>query len=102
MIARQLEIFRCVKRVGSTAKAVRALDISQPAVSQSIKPHEAHAGFPLFFRARSRLEPTPEAHALLAEIDLALIGLGAIEHRIRALRNGADGNLSVAVASVIS
>jgi DNA-binding transcriptional LysR family regulator len=97
MIARQLEIFRCVMRVGSTAKAARALDISQPAVSQSIKALEAHAGFALFFRARSRLEPTPEAHALLAEVDRAFVGLDAIEHRIRALRDGADGTLSIAV-----
>jgi DNA-binding transcriptional LysR family regulator len=97
MIARQLEIFRCVMRVGSTTKAARAMGISQPAVSQSIKLLEKHAGFALFFRARSRLEPTPEAHALLAEVDSAFIGLDAIEHRIRALRDGSDGSLSVAV-----
>jgi DNA-binding transcriptional LysR family regulator len=97
MIARQLEIFRCVMRVGSTAKAAKTLTISQPAVSQSIKQLELHAGFALFNRTRSRLEPTHEAHVLLAEVDRAFIGLDAIEHRIRSLRDGTDGMLSVAV-----
>jgi DNA-binding transcriptional LysR family regulator len=97
MIARQLEIFRCVMRVGSTAKAAKTLGISQPAVSQSIKQLELHAGFALFNRARSRLEPTHEAQALLAEVDRAFIGLDAIEHRIRSLRDGTGGVLSIAV-----
>ncbi len=84
-------------RAGSTAKAARTLAVSQPAVSQSIKQLETHAGFALFFRARSRLEPTAEAHALLAEVDRAFIGLDAIEHRIRSLRDGGTDTLAVAV-----
>ena len=96
MLTRQLEIFRAVMRAGSTAKAARMLSISQPAVSQSIRQLEAHAGFTLFFRARSRLEPTAEAHALLAEVDRAFIGLDAIEHRIRSLRDGGTDTLVVA------
>lgn len=84
-------------RAGSTSKAARTLSISQPAVSQSIKQLETHAGFTLFFRARSRLEPTAEAHALLAEVDRAFVGLDAIEHRIRSLRDGGTDTLSIAV-----
>ena len=84
-------------RAGSTAKAALTLSISQPAVSQSIKQLETHAGFTLFFRARSRLEPTAEAHALLAEVDRAFVGLDAIEHRIRSLRDGGTDTLAIAV-----
>jgi DNA-binding transcriptional LysR family regulator len=84
-------------RAGSTSKAARTLSISQPAVSQSIKQLETHAGFTLFFRARSRLEPTAEAHALLAEVDRAFVGLDAIEHRMRSLRDGGTDTLAFAV-----
>ena len=97
MLTRQLEIFRTVMRTGSTAKAARTLSISQPAVSQSIKQLEAHTGFALFFRARSRLEPTAEARALLAEVDRVYVGLDAIEHRIRSLRDGGIDTLAIAV-----
>ncbi len=97
MLTRQLEIFRTVMRAGSTAKAALTLSISQPAVSQSIKQLEAHAGFTLFVRLRSRLLPTAEAHALLAEVDRAFVGLDAIEHRIRSLRDGGIDTLSIAV-----
>jgi DNA-binding transcriptional LysR family regulator len=97
MLTRQLEIFRAVMRAGSTAKAARTLSISQPAVSQSIKQLETHAGFSLIFRARSRLEPTAEAHALLAEVDRAFVGLDAIEHRIRSLRDSGTDRLAIAV-----
>ena len=37
MEMREIEIFRAVMQTGSTSKAASLLDISQPAVSQSIK-----------------------------------------------------------------
>ncbi|WP_233634708.1 LysR family transcriptional regulator, partial [Burkholderia cenocepacia] len=46
---------------GSTSKAAGVLEISQPAVSQSIRRLEGMAGFRLFERVRSRLVPTQEA-----------------------------------------
>lgn len=74
-------------RNGSTNKAAAVLQITQPAVSQSLKRLEAQAGLVLFNRANGRLVPTPEAHALLLEVERVFIGMDAITHRVRSLRD---------------
>lgn len=96
MLWRELEIFRALMGAGSTAKAAALMDITQPAVSQSLKKLEAAAGFALFNRLRGRLHPTPEAHALLAEVERAFVGLGSIEHRMRSLRRFGVNTLTLA------
>lgn len=86
MLLREIEIFRAVMNSGSASKAARLLNLSQPAVSQSLRKLEAHAGLPLFDRVRGKLVPTQEANALLAEVHRCFIGLDAIEHRLLSLR----------------
>lgn len=93
---REIEIFRTVMSFGSASKAAALLGISQPAVSQSIRKLESSAGFALFARLRGRLQPTPEAKALLHEVERSFIGLSAIEHRMRALRQFGLDRLSIA------
>ena len=65
MRATEIETFRAIMSSGSTRKAATLLGVTQPAVSQSLKRLEAEAGFELFQRLGGRLNPTPEARALL-------------------------------------
>jgi DNA-binding transcriptional LysR family regulator len=93
---REIEIFRALMHAGSTGKAADLLGISQPAVSQSIKKFEAESGLRLFERTRGRLVPTPEAQALLAEVDLYVSGFENLKHRVRSLRQFGLQRLSIA------
>lgn len=82
----EIETFRAIMSSGSARKAAALLGVTQPAVSQSLKRLETEAGFDLFQRLRGRLHPTPEAKALLVDVERMFVGLGDIEHRIRSLR----------------
>ena len=93
---RDFEIFRTVMTSGSASKAAALLGISQPGVSQCLRKLEVRAGLALFQRVRGRLVPTPEAQALHAEIERSFVGLDAIEHRLRSLRQFGVGRLSLA------
>lgn len=93
---REIEIFRAVMLAGSTSQAANKLNISQPAVSQAIRKLEQHAALQLFERKRGRLIPTREAQGLMIDVDRHFIGLEAIEHRIRSLKNIDFGRLNIA------
>lgn len=82
----EIETFRAIMASGSARKAAALLGVTQPAVSQSLKRLEAEAGFQLFQRLRGRLHPTPEARALLVDVERMFVGLETIEHRIKSLR----------------
>lgn len=96
MILREIEVFHTVMRTGSASKAARLLNVSQPAVSQSLRKLEAYAGIALFQRLRGKLHPTQEAAALFAEVNRCYVGLDAIEHRIRSLRQFGVGRIRLA------
>jgi DNA-binding transcriptional LysR family regulator len=83
----EIETFRALMRSGSTRNAAALLHVTQPAISQSLKRLEVQAGLALFRRAGGRLVPTPEARALLSEVERVFIGMDAIEHRLRSLRD---------------
>lgn len=92
----EVETFRAIMSSGSARKAAALLGVTQPAISQSLKRLEAEAGFALFQRLRGRLHPTPEAKALLIEVERMFVGLGAIEHRLRSLRHFGLDQLTIA------
>src|SRR3954454_8643411 len=69
MRARQIEVFRTVMRCGTLTEAARALNVSQPALSQVLLHTEDEIGFKLFERVKGRLVPTPEAEELFPEAD---------------------------------
>jgi DNA-binding transcriptional LysR family regulator len=91
----EIETFRALMHVGSTRKAAALLNVTQPAVSQSLKRLESQAGLTLFGRERGRLLATPEAHALLADVERVFVGMDAIEHRLRSLRDFGVDQLSL-------
>ena len=98
---RQLEVFEAVMRTGSLSAAARALGVSQPAVSKSLRLTEQSAGLVLFRRTRGRLYPSPEAEALLPEALRMREEMRGVTALIQQLREGHAGNLTIAcVASV--
>jgi DNA-binding transcriptional LysR family regulator len=79
MNLRQIEIFHAVYTNGSVSAAARALNISQPAVTNTLRHAERQIGFPLFDRTKGRLIPTEDAHTLFGDV-------AEIQHRVDALR----------------
>jgi len=96
MNLRQLEVFEAVMRTGSLSGAARALSVSQPAVSKSLRLAEQAAGMVLFRRVKGRLFPSPEAETLLPEVVRMRGGLEAMSALVRRLREGTAGNVIVA------
>jgi len=82
-------------RSSSTRKAAALLHVTQPAISQSLKRLETQAGMQLFQRTGGRLVPTPEARALWVEVERVFIGMDAIEHRVRSLRDFGTNQLEL-------
>ena len=82
MNLRHIEIFHAVYTNGSVSAAARALNISQPSVSKTLRHAESILGFPRFERSAGRHVATDDAHALFAEVS-------EIQDRVHALREGA-------------
>ena len=94
---RQIECFRAVMHTGSMTVAATQLHTSQPNVSRAIALLQKETQMQLFERVGLRVVPTPEAHALLKEVDRVYVGLQSIRaaaDRIRTL--GVEG-LRIAV-----
>lgn len=93
---RHIEVFYAVMRAGSMTEAARVLNVTQPAVSVALKQLEARLKMKLFDRAGGRLQPTPEARALLPDVAEIFGRLGAVERLSQDLAGGARGIFSVA------
>ncbi|HVE54706.1 MAG TPA: LysR substrate-binding domain-containing protein, partial [Ramlibacter sp.] len=93
--ARQIDVFRMVMRLGSANRAASALHISQPAVTQLLQQLEERSRLRLFARSRGKLLPTPEAHALMEEVERVYEGMEAIQRKILALQAHEDQLLRV-------
>lgn len=72
MNERDLQIFRTVCQCGSMSKAAELLDMSQPAVSLTIRDLESCYGVKLFERANRRIMMTEEGETLLDYADSIL------------------------------
>ena len=98
---RQIDCFRAVMHTGSMTVAATQLHTSQPNVSRAIALLQRETGLRLFDHVGVRIVATPEAHALLREIDRVYVGLqaiGAAADRIRTL--GVEG-LRIAVTPAL-
>ncbi len=84
-----------VMRVGTMGGAAAALHVSQPAVTQLVHQLESRTGLRLFDRQKGRLSPTPEALALMEEVERVYDGLEAVQRKIAALRSHEDEVLRV-------
>jgi LysR family transcriptional regulator, glycine cleavage system transcriptional activator len=93
---RLLAVFETVLRRGSVRDAATELNVSQPAVSQSLRQLEAHIGTPLLDRATRPATLTAAGRILQTA---ALDGLGRISDALAAikrLQNADDGAVTIA------
>jgi DNA-binding transcriptional LysR family regulator len=88
MNLRQIEVFRAVMLSGSVTDAARLLHVSQPGVSRMLGHIELQLGLPLFERRRGKLQPTPEAQALYAEVEHVYQAVQRVDARARDLKDG--------------
>jgi DNA-binding transcriptional LysR family regulator len=82
---RQIEVFHTVMNARSITGASKVLNVSQPALSRTIRRIEDLLGIALFTRDRNGLVPTLEALEIYAEVDpllRQLTGVGAQIERI--------------------
>ena len=97
MNLRQIEVFHAVYVSGSITAAARALHVSQPSVSKTLRHTEDGLGFALFRRLKGRLLPTEEARVLFREVDEVYGRLGSLRVTARNLRSGGVSHLGIAV-----
>jgi DNA-binding transcriptional LysR family regulator len=102
MNVRQLEIFHAVMREGSISDAARALRVSQPAVTKSLRLLEEALGFALFRRVGGKLFPSPAAEALLPEVVRIERDVEAVAELAARLRDGQAGRLEVVSVSSLA
>jgi DNA-binding transcriptional LysR family regulator len=99
---KHVEVFHAVMRTGSVTAAARMLNVTQPAVSATLKHFESRLQMKLFERAGGRLIPTPEAQALLPDVAGIYGRIEAMERLVQDLAGGRLGTLSIAAASPIA
>jgi DNA-binding transcriptional LysR family regulator len=99
---RHVEIFYAIMRAGTITEAARVLNVTQPAVSVALKQLEARLKMKLFDRAGGRLQPTPEAKALLPDVAEIFGRIGAVERFSQDLAGGTRGFLSVAATAPLA
>jgi DNA-binding transcriptional LysR family regulator len=92
---RQVEAFRAVMLTGSMTAASELLGITQPAVSRLVRDFEIAAGLSLFERRGNQITPTPDAAALLAEVERSFAALSRIANAAQEIRAQAAGSLRI-------
>jgi DNA-binding transcriptional LysR family regulator len=95
MNLRQIEIFHAVYINGSVSAAARALGVSQPAVSKTLRHAEDTIGFRLFDRRHGRLIPTADARAMFGEVSEIQTKVAALKQTSRNIRLGNGGALRI-------
>ena len=99
---KHIEAFHAIMRTGSVTAAARALNVTQPAISSVLKHMENRLNINLFDRVGGRLQPTPEAHALMPDIVGIFGRLEAIKRLTHDLAGGLLGSLSIAATSPVA
>lgn len=102
MNPRQLEVFDAIMRERSISDAARALGITQPAVTKSLRLTEQELGVALFRRVGGRLFPSAAAEIFAPEVARVLGELAGVVRLSKQLRHGRAGRLVVAALPAIS
>ncbi|WP_296571086.1 LysR family transcriptional regulator [Phreatobacter sp.] len=102
MFDRQLEAFRAVMMTGGMTAGAEVLHVTQPAVSRLIRDLEYNLKIRLFERRGNQLSPTPEAVALLAEVERSYLGLEHVKAFAADLRSARAGSLRVAALPALA
>lgn len=101
MTLRQLETLYAIMRAGSVTAAARNLHVTQPAVSAVLKHAEQQLRMTLFERIGGRLHPTPEALALLPDLEEIFGRIDTVSRTMQELRDGRTGKLVLATSPTL-
>jgi len=96
MNLRHIEIFHAVYVNRSVSAAARALNVSQPAVTATLRHAEQLLGFSLFSRVRGRLIATEDAHHLFGNVAEIYGRVEALRQASRNIALGRGATLRVA------
>lgn len=99
---RQIEAFRCLMITGNMASAAKMMGVTQPAVSRLLKDLQADLQLSLFRKSGTRLEPTPEAIRLHAEVERSFIGLERVHAAAEEIRTRRDNSLKIAAMPALA
>lgn len=99
---RQIETFRAVMQTRSMTLAAEQLHTSQPNVSRAMGLLQKETGLKLFERVGLRVMPTPEADALLQEVDRVYLGMQSIRDAAERIREFGVGGLRIAASPAVS
>ncbi|MDB5955505.1 LysR family transcriptional regulator [Ramlibacter sp.] len=102
MNLRQMEVFRAVMLAGGVNSAAELLHVSPPAISKVLAQAARASGLTLFERVKGRLIPTPEAHALHAEIDQLWRGVEKVRDVSRALAQPTQATLRIVCSASLA
>ncbi len=97
---RQLVAFHTVHELGSLVKAARRLNVTQPALTRTIRELEALFGNPLFVRGNRGLAPTLFGEALAKRVASILAEIRYTADELNALSHADAGH--VVVGTVVS
>jgi DNA-binding transcriptional LysR family regulator len=90
-----LRAFLAVAEASNLSAAARALAVSQPALTKSIRRLERHFGVPLFERRARGMALTPLGEALVGHAKLIEAQCRLADAEIQSFRNGEGGRLRV-------
>ena len=97
-----LRLFVTVARAGSFSKAAEILNISQPAISKSVREFELQIGCRLLDRGPKGVKPTREGEALARHATILFGAERAAEEELRALRGLQRGTLRIGASTTIA
>ncbi|AEI80936.1 transcriptional regulator LysR family [Cupriavidus necator N-1] len=99
---RHLPLLLALERQRSVSRVAAELNLSQPAVTKTLREIEDIFMAPLFTRTRRGLEPTPTGRAVLAHARLTLSDADALGRELAAIESGLSGRLRIGVIPYIS
>ena len=95
MQIRQLQVLQAIIKTGSVSDAARFLNVSQPAVSRTLKLLEEELGLLLFERRKGRLKSTRDTELLAPNLELVFSAIALLERRASQLSEGVKGEVSL-------
>lgn len=95
LLFRHLETFQLFAQTRSVTETARLMNVTQPAVSQTLKDLENQLGFSIFVRVNGRTRLTEEAIQLLPRVERLLAQANSLKGYAAELRDTRAGQLSV-------
>src|SRR5687768_11159546 len=93
--SRHLRLVAEVARTESVTRAADRLNVTQSAVSHSLRELEDRLGTPIFIRSGRRMLPTPAGRLIADAADQVLQSIGRLEARVEQLARHTAGELRV-------